>query len=280
MYRRSRLRGASLALLGALALAGNAAAEYGRTPESHVDLSTLAIDQAKYLGAPLERGLALIDASGDRFTLGDMLGKPLLLLLSYYSCDGVCPTMNRKLAEAIAQVKRFRSGQDFRVLTASFDRNDRPEAIRHFESMAGIEDPAGQGWRLALFADSADIKRLTEAVGFRYFWSARDRVFMHPNVLIVLSPEGRVARYLPAATLTARDIELALIESDWNRIANSTRVLDLVSGVCFSYSYKDGRYVLNAPLFIAAGSLTLGLGAVVLSFSVFRKFKHREVRGA
>jgi protein SCO1/2 len=275
-----RLGPAVAALGAALALAGAARAEYGRVPDSHVDVSLLAIDEAKHLGVPLGADLALLDEDGGRFALGELFGRPVLLLLSYYGCDGACPTVNRRLAEAIAGVKRFRPGEDFRVLTLSFDRKDKPAAARHFVRTLGIGDDARRGWRFALFADGADIKRVAESVGYRYFWSVRDRAFMHPNVLIVLSPEGRVARYLPAGTIGPRDIELAMIESDWNRMTGASRVLDLLAGVCFSYSYKDGRYVLNAPLFIAAGSLTLGLAAVIVSFSVFRRSRRREAQSA
>ncbi len=257
-------------------LVSSAAAEYGRIPDSHFDGQALAIEEAKFIGTPLGADLALEDESGARFRLGDLFGKPTLLLFSYYGCDGACPAVNRGLAQAIAGVKRFRAGEDFRVLTLSFDAKDKPAAVRHFLSTLGLEPRAQNGWRFALFAERSDIRRVAESVGYRYFWSVRDRVFVHPAVLIVLSPEGRVARYLPAASIGPRDIELALIESDWNRVKGSSNLIDLAVGACFSYSYKEGRYVLNAPLFIAAGSLSLGVGALVLSFSFFRRFRRKE----
>lgn len=274
------MTGRLAALLVLFAIAFPAAAQYGRTPDSHFDAGSLAIDETKFLGVPLGADLALADEQGRRFRLGELLGKPVLLLFSYYSCDGACPAVNRQLAQAIAGVKRWRAGEDFRVLTLSFDPKDKPAAVKHFLATLGIEPQAGTGWRFALFAEPGDIKRIAESVGYRYFWSMRDRVFVHPAVLIVLSPEGRVARYLPAASIGPREVELALIESDWNRVTDSSRLIDLAAGVCFSYSYKEGRYVLNAPLFIAAASLTLGIGALIVSFSLFRRFRHREAEHA
>ena len=271
---------AALLLGAAFLLAGAARAEYGRTPESHFDAQSLAIDEAKHLGVPLGADLALLDGQGRRFALGELFGKPTLLLFSYYSCDGACPTVNRKLAQAIVNANRFRPGEDYRVLTVSFDKKDTLAGIRQFVETLGVAEEDRRGWRFAVFQDGGDIKRIAESVGYRWFWSVRDRVFVHPNVLIVLSPEGRVARYLPAASIGPRDVELALIESDWNRVTNSSRLLDIALGVCFSYSYKEGRYVLNAPLFIAAGSLTLGIGALILSLSLFRRFRRREAESA
>jgi len=269
---------AVLSLIGATA--GVVEAQYGRTPDSHIDPAVLSIDESRHLGTPIGGDLRLVDEQGRTFVLGELFGKPLLLLLSYYSCDGACPTVNRRLAQAIGEVDRFLPGEDFRVLTLSFDRRDRPDSVRGFVRTVGLEREAARGWRFALFEQGDDIRRIAESVGYRYFWSVRDRMFLHPNVLIVLSPEGRVVRYLPAASIGKRDVELAMIESDWGRVSESTRVLDILSGVCFSYSYKDGRYVLNAPLFIAAGSLTLGFAAIVAAFSLFRRFRRKEAHGA
>lgn len=267
-----------------MACAANGALAYssghGRTPPSQLDPARIAIEESRHLGAPLAPDIPLIAEDGRRFALGELYGKPLLLMLSYYGCEGACPVANRALAEAIGGVRRFRAGEDFRVLTLSFDAKDDLAALRSFAGSLGIPRAARRGWHFALAAERSAIERVTQTVGFRYFWSVEERVFVHPAVLVVISPAGRVARYLPAASIGARDVELALIEADWNRVTSSGRVLDLLAGACFSYSYKDGRYVLNLPLFAAAGSLTLGAALLILSFSVFGRFRKKEQGGA
>ncbi|MBE7416446.1 MAG: SCO family protein [Ideonella sp.] len=260
-----------VALALAVAAAAPARAQAVRAPTpSHLDPAQLEIDEARFLGTPIDGDLRLIGEDGRTFRLDELYGKPLLLLFSYYSCDGACPMVNRRLAEAIAGATRFRAGEDYRVLTVSFDRKDSAANVRKFVQQLG-PGVAPQGWRFALFADDGDIQRIADKVGYKYFWSVRDRLFVHPNVLIVLTPEGRVARYLSSWTIGPRDIDLALIESDWMRIGASSRIIDIAAGICFSYSYKEGRYVLNAPLFVAAGSLTLGFAAVIAGFAVFRR---------
>lgn len=275
-----RLAAVLLVALAALAAAvpGPARAappELASPSPSHVDPALLAIDEAAFLGTPIDGDLPLVGEDGQRFRLSEMFGKPIVLLFSYYSCDGACPVVNQRLAEAVAGAQRFRPGQDYRVLTLSFDRKDSPASVRKFVQTLG-PGVAPQAWRFALFADEGDIQRVAEKVGYKYFWSVRDRLFVHPNVAIVLSPQGRVVRYLSSWTMSPRDLELALIESDWNRVTTAGRLIDIAQGICFSYSFKEGRYRLNAPLFIAAGSLTLGFAAIVAGFAVFRRKARRS----
>ncbi len=261
----------------AFALAPAASAEYGRIPPTSIDPATLTINEAEHLGARLDRKLALRDERGAAFRLADLLDKPLILVFSYYQCDGTCPTINRNLAKSILAAQRFRAGDDYRVLTVSFDRNDGLEQLGHF--VHHLEQPAAarDGWRHAVASRAEDLAALIQATGYKFFWSARDKVFLHPNVLIFVTPDGRVARYLYGLSASARDIELALIEANGGRIAKPSQAIDYLTGICFSYNFSEGRYVLNYPLFIAMGSLAFGLSLVAFSFTVFRKRKSRRM---
>ncbi len=268
------MRAALAVLLAAVALPTFAlpGAPGGGPQRSTLDPAVLRIDETRHLGTRIDPDLRLIDAEGRRFRLGDLYGKPLVLVLSYYGCDGACPALNGNLRQTIEAVRRYRIGSDYRVLTVSFDRHDTPARARAFVKRLGGMPPAlSAGWRHAVLADPADIPRLTEAVGYRYFWSVQDRMFVHPNAYVFLSPEGRIVRYLYGLKIGPRDFELALVDAAWDRIASSGRVLDLLVGVCFSYSYADGRYVLNYPLFAGIGALALGIGLVVFSLTVFRR---------
>lgn len=266
--------GQALVLLFALAGAPGAMAEYGRIPPTAIDPAALAIDEARHLGASLDRTLRLRDETGRTWRLGELLDRPLLLVLAYYRCDGSCPTVQRHLAQTLAQVSRLRLGEDYRVLTVSFDAHDDALRLAHF---AERFKPAGTGWYLALAESAEDLQRLVDAVGFKYFWSVRDRVFLHPNVVIVVTPEGRVARYLYGVRIGPRDVELALLEARGGRIApRAGQMLDFLTGLCFSYNFSAGRYTLNYPLFIAIGAWLGGVALVVFSFTVYRIRKPRR----
>ncbi len=245
--------------------------EYGRTPDSSVDPQIMSIDESKHLGATIPGDPVLLDETGNRFRLRETRGMPLILLFSYYRCDGSCPTLNAGLVKALQDVDRFQVGEDYQVLTVSFDKHDTPEQTRHFVHKLNLPQSLHRGWRHAVTEDTADIERLTATAGYKYFWSARDRVFLHPNALVFVSPEGRIVRYLYGLNFGARDIELALIDAQWNKIVESSGVIDILVGVCYSYNFQEGRYTLNYALFIGVAALLLGISSVVLSLTVFKK---------
>jgi len=242
--------------------------------DSTIDPKVVAIDERSHLGVRVDGRYRLRDARGKTLTLESFRGKPLILLFSYYTCDGVCGTINRHLQSLIDGVQRYQAGKDFAVLTVSFDRNDDAAAIAAFQQRNRLVDKPG--WTLAILEDPADIVPLTSSVGVRFFWSYRDRVFVHPNAFIFVSPEGRVVRYLYGTLVTAKDVELALIDANWEKIAESGKLIDILAGVCFSYNFKEGRYTINVPLFVGMGSLLLGIGLVIVSFLVARKKMQRR----
>jgi protein SCO1/2 len=264
----------------ALMLAQGAAAEYGRIPPTAIDPAALTIDEAEHLGRRLDGNIVLRGEDGAEFMLGSMLDKPLILVFSYYQCDGACPALNRNLAKTILAAQRFHPGEDYRVLTVSFDRNDGPEQLQHFVHHLELPIEARTGWRYAVVKQAEDLVALTQSVGYKYFWSVRDKVFVHPNVLIFVTPDGRVARYLYGLSASPRDVYLALIEANGGRIAKPSQAIDFLTGICFSYNFSEGRYVLNYPLFIALASLLGGVALVVFSFTVFRHRKPRRVLNA
>lgn len=269
-----------LAAMFSLWFASSAGAEYGRIPPTAIDPAALTINETEHLGQRLDKNIVLQDERGAEFTLGDMLSKPLILVFSYYQCDGACPTLNRNLAKTILAAQRFHPGNDYRVLTVSFDRNDTTEPLQHFVQHLELPAETRGGWRHAVVKHPEDLAALIQSTGYKYFWSVRDKVFVHPNVLIFVTPDGRIARYLYGLSASPRDVELALIDANGGRIAKPSEAIDFLTGICFSYNFSEGRYVLNYPLFIAMGAFAFGVVLVVFSFTVYKNRKPRRLLNA
>jgi protein SCO1/2 len=258
----------ALALCGGAALAGQGG--YGKIPNSVVDASIMRIDENKFLGVPVSPGYRLVDSSGREFALGEMFDKPLILVLSYFRCDGACPAINDSLRQTLAGVKSWQLGRDFRVLTVSFDREDTQDSLSMFAQHAGFGAGLPQGWTIARMKNPDEIRKLTDSIGFRFFWEPRDRVFLHPAVFAVVSPEARVTRFLYSNSTDASDIALSVTNALGNELTASNVVNFLVS-TCYSYNFHEGRYSLNYPLFIAVGTLCLGLSSLLAGAVIMRR---------
>ena len=261
-------------VVGLMAAATGARAEYGRVPFSEVDTGLFRIDETKFLGVKPDRSTPLRDETGQPVTLGQLADKPTILVLSYFNCDGTCNVVNGDLAGLLNDVSRWKLGQDFRVLTVSFDARDDVETLAKFRQSLHLPNGADQGWRFAVAAAPEEAKRLADTVGFKYFWSSEDRAFLHPGLYVFLSREGRVVRYLYSTNSRPLDVELAITDAMANEITPK-QFRNLALGLCYSYNFKDGRYKLNVPLFAGFASLLVG-GALFLVSSLYYR---RRARG-
>ena len=249
-----------------------ASASY-RPIDSDLDPEVLRMDESEYLGTKLNDKMELVDDLGSSFTMRDLRGKSRVLLLSYFTCDGACPAINMELGDLLQDVEkrgRVKIGKDYEVLTVSFDKNDDAVSGKHFRELLNLPEEMDKRWRLATFKNSENIEPFTSAIGYRFFWSPADRMFYHPNAFVFLSPEGRVVRVMHNLKISARDMELALIDTNFNRLQPS-EIVTMAISLCYSYNYKEGKYGLNYPLFFAVGSLFLGVGAFGCGAFIIKK---------
>lgn len=265
-----------LVILGAgVILPGHAQASYkNMAPEdSMIDPGIFRINEGHFLGGKVSGNYVLEDASGNSFKLGDMFGKPLILVLSYFTCDGACSVINRTLDNTLQDVNRWKIGKDYNVLTVSFDRHDTPATMRAFVKKMGF-DHLPNGWRMATMRNRKDINRLAKSIGFKFFWSPRDRMFLHSSVYTVLSPKGQITRYLYPGKVNAYDVKLAITKAMGGTISPAN-IIDYVVAACHSYNYKDGKYTLNIPVFVTLGALVVGVALMVGGFMMTKRKRRR-----
>jgi protein SCO1/2 len=146
-------------------------------------------------GANIPFAVRCVDERGASFSLLDRLDKPAILALVYYSCEHICPQVLVGLGRLVSALD-LRPGEDYRLITLSFDADDTPAAAasakRNYLLPLGPDFPAS-AWTFAT-ADAAAIESVTRAVGFRF--ERRMHGFIHPSVLVVLSPGGRISGYV------------------------------------------------------------------------------------
>ena len=234
-----------------------------RDPQDDI-LASIGVDEN--LGGAVPRDAVFRDQHGNEVRLGKYVsGSPAILTLNYYTCPMLCPLTLRSLLGTVEQMKGIELGRDFRIVSVSIDPEDRPETARArageiYAALKGIPDPESR-WPF-LLGDERSIGALTGAVGFRYRKVGSE--FAHPDVAVVLTPEGRISRYLYGIQQAPVDLKLALIEAAGGDIGEST-ALNRVLLFCFQYDPVGKRYALYARNIMKAGGvLTLALLAGLL----------------
>lgn len=266
---RTALFGLSLALQAALAAAQMGAAPPPR-PATPGVLQEVGFDQRLGESVPLD--LAFTDEAGRSVRLADYFGKkPVVLSLVYYDCPMLCTLGLNGLAGAL-EVLSFVPGQEFEVLTVSFDARETPAlaAAKKKAYMARYRRPgAHAGWHFLTGSDES-IAALTRAVGFRYVWDEATRQFAHPAGVVVLTPEAKISHYLFGVEYAPKDLRLALVAAASGRIGNAADQLLLY---CYSYDPQTGRFsasILNIVRLLAVLTV-VGLAAFILTAGATRR---------
>ncbi len=207
---------------------------------------------------------------GDTVRLRDLVDRPTVLSFVYFQCPGICTPLTGGLLEVVDRID-MTPGVDFKVLTISINKDETPDlALKKKRSfLKGLKRPILDGDWWWLTGDSANIARITQSVGFTFKRTGDD--FAHPAALIVLSPDGKIARYLYGITFNPFDLKLALIEASQERFGPS---IATVLQFCFSYDPAGRKYVVNILKIAASITLLFAMGFVVVIS--LRKNKKRK----
>jgi protein SCO1/2 len=229
----------------------------------------VAIEQK--LDAQLPMDLMLRDESGNVVRLGQYFnhGRPVLLNFMYYRCPMLCPMVMDGIANGLTEL-RFDIGKEFDVVTVSVDPRDTPEqatAKKETYVKRYGRFGAANGWHFLTGPESA-LKKLTNTVGFQYAYDIKMDQFAHGAVLIAVTPQGRVSRYLYGFEYKARDLRLALVEASSGKIGTAS---DAILLLCYHYDPATGKYSRSAMNFVRAGGVATILSLAGFIFIMIRK---------
>lgn len=224
------------------------------------------------LGGHLPLELGFLDSEGDSIYLRDIVTRPTILTLVYYHCPTICRPLLTNVADVVGKTD-LEPGADYNLVTISFDEFDTPGTAANMKKnvTTALEGRlAPDAWRY-LVGDSTTIEALTSAVGFNASRKGKD--FAHGTALIVLSPNGKIIRYLYGLEFMPFDVKMAVAEATEGQVVPSiARVLQY----CFSYDPEGRRYVVNVTRVAGAGTLFVAIGYVFFITMITRKRKERE----
>jgi len=194
----------------------------------------------EHLDTILPANLTFLNDRGENVLLKSVITKPTILSLVYYDCPGICPQLLSGVSDVIEKMG-LELGKDFQVITVSFNDDDTPAAsVEKKKNFLGPHSkPKAEFWQYYT-GDSTNIYTLTHAVGYNFTRTGND--FMHPSCIIVLSPQGKVTRYLYGTSYLPFDVKMALIEAQKGQ---SRPTINRVLEYCFSYDPEGRKYTLQ-----------------------------------
>jgi protein SCO1/2 len=224
----------------------------------------VGIDQKLNNRIPLD--LVFRDERGNEVQLGQYFQHtPVVLVLAYYDCPMLCTAVLNGVLRSLKELK-LTIGHDFEVVTVSFDPAEKPSLAAAKKSvyvrLYGRPN-ADSGWHF-LTGDEPSIRQLAGAVGFRYSYDPQTKQYFHATGIMVLTPEGRLARYFYGVQYPSGNLRLALVEASENKIGSPVDELLLY---CSQYDPATGKYsvIISHVLKLAALITVLFLGGILLT---------------
>lgn len=228
--------------------------ESAEVPE---EVKGIGIDEHLDLKLPLD--LKFTDESGQTVELGKYFDgkRPVVLTLVYFGCPMLCGLVSNAQLEAMKQLGDWTPGDQYQAVTVSFDPRETHELAalkkQNYLKAWGRSD-AATGWHF-LTGKQEEISKLTAATGFKYRWDEKTGQFAHAPAIMIITPDGRISRYLHGVGYDPKVLRLSLVEAAQGKIGTTT---DHVLLYCFQYDPTRGVYTLAAKnLMAAAAALTV-----------------------
>jgi protein SCO1/2 len=220
---------------------------------------------------PLET-LSFTDEGGAPVRLAELFDRPVALTLVYYRCPSICTPLLQEMAK-VADLADIAPGEDYRIVTISFDPGDTSELARTkkanmLATLARKQVPA-DGWRF-LTGEEEQIRRITDSVGFHYARDKNEVDFIHAATVIFLSSDGEIVRYLNGTRFNPADLEMAVLDASEG---NARSFMQRIQRLCYSYDPEGRAYVLQINRIILG--VTLAFAAAFVAYLLSRNVARR-----
>lgn len=248
---------------------GNALGDSGKTGSNTFDFTApdggvpeewknqVGIDQR--LDEKLPGTLEFKDETGKSVMLRDYLGKrPVLVTMLQFTCTQVCSAQMQAMVASLNELQ-FTAGKEFDLLTVSIDPRETPEIANDAkaEQLKVYDRPgAGKGWHF-LTGDEGSIKSLAKAIGYKYVWDAKNQQYVHPEAIVLVTPDGHISRYYMHLSYYPRDLRFGIIQASQDRIGT---VVDAIALSCFHYNPVTGKYTFQVMAFLRVLAIATVLG--------------------
>lgn len=215
-----------------------------------------SVDIADKLGAKIPLDLKFKDEHGNDVALSNYFhqGKPVVLVMAYYECPMLCTFVLNALADNVTKISNWKAGREYQIVTVSINPKEKPAMALEKKGnyLATIQMPADSNAWAFLTDPYNNAQKLSDSIGFKYFYDKEQDQYAHPAVTFILSEDGVLSRDLFGLTYEPKDLKLALLEASKGKIGN---MIEKVLLFCYHYDPNAKGYVLFAQNVMKIGGL-------------------------
>lgn len=236
-------------------------------------LETVGVDE--HLGRNVDLNLQFVNEQGQTVALKDYFhkGRPVILDLVYYACPQLCNLILNGQTATMKEIP-WTPGDQYEVVTITIDPKETLDLAQQKKAVQlGSYGKPAPGWHFLIDKDD-NAKKLAEQIGFHYRYDPKQKQYAHAAAIFVLTPEGRMARYLYGVRFRPMDMRFALAEASENR---TTMTVEKILLYCYQYDPGKHAYVLFATNFMKAGG---AITILLVGFFLFRMFRMEKRRAA
>ncbi|HMU38922.1 MAG TPA: SCO family protein [Pseudomonadota bacterium] len=233
------------------------------------------------LGAKVSLDVPFVDHTGKPVRLRDYFvsGRPVVLVLGYYSCPVLCSLVLNGLLDGMRSLG-FVPGREYEIVSLSIDPKETPALATgkravYLKALHRALADQERSWPFLTGAEK-DIGQVADSVGFRFRYDQEGKQWAHAAGIFVVTPDGRLSQILYGVQFSERDLRLALVEASLGGIGSP---LDRLLLWCFHYDPKDRKYSIASIALVRVGGVVtvLFLGAFLIA--AWRKDRRAQVNG-
>jgi len=245
---------ALLLLLSAFALLPLRALAVERMEDLPPELQGVGIFEKLNGSVPLD--LEFKNEDGEVIKLRDAFGKdlPVILTLNYSDCPMLCSLQLDAMVDTLKELD-WVAGREFRIITVSINPAEIPARAKLTKQKYAKEYgklATSDGWRFLVSPKEENVKQLADAVGFGYRYNEERKEYMHAAALMILTPSGKISRYLTGVQYERTTLRMSLLEAAEGKIGTT---MDQILLYCYHYDPSTKRYSVAAMNLMRIGAL-------------------------
>tara|TARA_B100000427_G_scaffold133738_1_gene111271 strand:- start:6907 stop:7728 length:822 start_codon:yes stop_codon:yes gene_type:complete len=229
------------------------------------------IDIIENLGGYIPLDTTFIDENGEKISLESLFSKgvPTILTLNYFECPMLCTLILNGLSDTLENFT-LNPGQQYQIITIDINPNETSKFVKE-KKKNYIEKYDLQilenDWHF-LTGSNENIKRVADSMGFIYYYDQDRDEYMHPSAISILSPSGKISRYLYGIEFLEKDLKLAILEAADGKIGST---LDKIMLYCYYYDPYKNTYTIFATNIMRLGGIFTIIFLSIMILNYWRK---------